>query len=355
MVCHRGAAAGRVSGRFRRALRRRAPAGPARGAALEDPVRFGAGGRRVPAAHRLAAARRGHGARGDDGRGREPRFAAALDVRNAGLDVSVAQPTAAPVAAPRVPVDEVNLVPSKMLTDFWKRGRPRRTRRRRRRWDAEAGAEPRDGPAKPARIGREAHGRGGPGAQQDADGFLEGRAGGTGQARDATRDGPRRCQAPAAEPRPSRPTGRPSRLEGLAEGAPAARAKPGSSRAPARVGAKRRRWSRDPSRPTSRPSRLGGPAAAGDVPAERAKPGSPRAPACLEKSQRGTSALAAGPRCGMLPRLDLAASECVASPIESQAPRAASGAKLRARDVWAPATGTIPAPQKEPPRGPVRL
>ena len=37
----------------------------------------------------------------------------------------------------------------------------------------------------------------------------------------------------------------------------------------------------------------------------------------------------------MLPRLDLAASECVASPIESQAPRAASGAKLRARDVWA--------------------
>ena len=44
MVCQRGAAAGRVSGRFRRALRRRAPAGPARGAALEDPVRFGAGG-----------------------------------------------------------------------------------------------------------------------------------------------------------------------------------------------------------------------------------------------------------------------------------------------------------------------
>ena len=44
MVCHRAAAAGRVSGRFRRALWRRAPAGPARGAALEDPVRFGAGG-----------------------------------------------------------------------------------------------------------------------------------------------------------------------------------------------------------------------------------------------------------------------------------------------------------------------
>ena len=122
-------------------------------------------------------------------------------MRNAGLDVSVAQPTAAPVAAPRVPVGEVNLVPSKMPTDFWKRGRPRRTRRRRRRWDAEAGAEPRDGPAKQ----REAHGRGGPGAQQGADGFLEGRAGGTGQAQDATRDGPRRCQAPAAEPSPSRP------------------------------------------------------------------------------------------------------------------------------------------------------
>ena len=46
------------------------------------------------------------------------------------MDVSAAQPSAAPVAAPRVPVDEVNLMPSKMLTDSWKGGRPRRRRRR---------------------------------------------------------------------------------------------------------------------------------------------------------------------------------------------------------------------------------
>ena len=71
----------------------------------------------------------------------------------------------------------------------------------------------------------------------------------------------------------------------------------------------------------------------------------------LEKSQRGTSTLAVGPRCRMLPRLDLAASKCVASPIESQAPRAASGAKLRARDVRCPCNRDEPGPSRgAPPR-----
>ena len=200
MVCHRGAAAGRLRSILTCASAPRA-CGPRSRRTARSPRPIRCGGRRVLAAHRLAATRRGHGARGDCGRGLAPRSAVALDGRDAGLDVSAAQPSAAPVAAPRVPVDEVNLMPSKMLTDFWKGGRPRRRRRR-----AGAGA-----------LG----------------------------------------------PGPSRATGWPSRLASRARlmdevdlvpskmlivfwsVVPAARANPGTPRATALVGAKRRRRSQD--------------------------------------------------------------------------------------------------------------
>ena len=119
-------------------------------------------------------------------------------------------------------------------------------------------------------------------------------------------------------------------------------AKPDFSSATARAGAKRRRRSRDPSRPTSRPSRL---ERAGEDRAKHAAEAGPALENSLcEKFQSDTSVLAAGPRLVYAPP---SGTRGLRARSRRQAP--ATGAKLRARDVWAPAPGTIPLPPRSLP------